>query len=160
MRFKWWLRTLKSVILICEQAQTKFGALSQVTGNTIFYRISHPATESRSRRQAQDSSEAETKDLLLSKFRDIPHWHEDIGELFTFAFLWKGFCKFNWTSSVNSEIKLKFLTRMFPCCQAQVRSPKVQSPKVKTKGTWADTKIPWATTTPPPITFKHEGVLW
>ena len=26
-------------------------------------------------------------------------------------------------------------------CQAQVRSPKVQSPKVKTKGTWADTKI-------------------
>ena len=26
-------------------------------------------------------------------------------------------------------------------CQAQV-----QSPKVKTKGTWADTKIPWATT--------------
>ena len=46
-------------------------------------------------------------------------------------------------------------------CQAQVRSPKVQSPKVKTKGTWADTKIPWATTPPPhPITFKHEGVLW
>ena len=31
-------------------------------------------------------------------------------------------------------------------CQAQVRSP-----KVKTKGTWADTKIPWATTTPPPL---------
>ena len=30
-------------------------------------------------------------------------------------------------------------------CQAQVRSPKVQSPKVKTKGTWADTKITWAT---------------
>ena len=29
-------------------------------------------------------------------------------------------------------------------CQAQVRSPKVQSPKVKTKGTWADTKITWA----------------
>ena len=29
-------------------------------------------------------------------------------------------------------------------CQAQVRSPKVQSPKVKTKGTWADTKIPSA----------------
>ena len=26
-------------------------------------------------------------------------------------------------------------------CQAQVRSPKVQSPKVKTKGTWADTII-------------------
>ena len=26
-------------------------------------------------------------------------------------------------------------------CQDQVRSPKVQSPKVKTKGTWADTKI-------------------
>ena len=47
-------------------------------------------------------------------------------------------------------------------CQAQVRSPKVQSPKVKTKGTWADTKITWATTTTPPhpITFKHEGVLW
>ena len=30
-------------------------------------------------------------------------------------------------------------------CQAQFRSPKVQSPKVKTKGTWADTKITWAT---------------
>ena len=29
-------------------------------------------------------------------------------------------------------------------CQAQVRSPIVQSPKVKTKGTWADTKITWA----------------
>ena len=26
-------------------------------------------------------------------------------------------------------------------CQAQVRSPKVQSPKVKTKRTWADTII-------------------
>ena len=26
-------------------------------------------------------------------------------------------------------------------CQAQSRSPKVQSPKVKTKGTWADTII-------------------
>ena len=26
-------------------------------------------------------------------------------------------------------------------CQARVRSPKVQSPKVKTKGTWADTNI-------------------
>ena len=26
-------------------------------------------------------------------------------------------------------------------CRAQVRSPKVRSPKVKTKGTWADTKI-------------------
>ena len=31
-------------------------------------------------------------------------------------------------------------------CQAQVLSPKVQSPKVKTKRTWADTKITWATT--------------
>ena len=28
-------------------------------------------------------------------------------------------------------------------CQAQVRSPKVQSPKVKTKRTWADTIITW-----------------
>ena len=49
-------------------------------------------------------------------------------------------------------------------CQARVRSSKVQSPKVKTKRTWADTKITWAThpTTPPPHppTFKHEGVLW
>ena len=36
-------------------------------------------------------------------------------------------------------------------CQAWVRSPKVQSPKVKTKRTWADTKITWAThPTPPP----------
>ena len=40
-------------------------------------------------------------------------------------------------------------------------SPKsqVQSPKVKTKGTWADNKIPWATHPTPPITFKPEGVL-
>ena len=56
----------------------------------------------------------------------------------------------------------------------QIVKPKseVQSPKVKTKRTWADTKITWATTTWPtahhhmadctfpPITFKHEGVLW
>ena len=33
-------------------------------------------------------------------------------------------------------------------CQAQVQSPKVQSPKVKTKGTWADTKITWAQNDP------------
>ena len=40
-------------------------------------------------------------------------------------------------------------------CQARVRSPKVQSPKVKTKRTWADTKITWATTTtPPPYNFE------
>ena len=49
-------------------------------------------------------------------------------------------------------------------CQAQVRSPKVQSPKVqspKVKTKRADTKITWATTPPtPPITFKHEEVLW
>ena len=38
-------------------------------------------------------------------------------------------------------------------CRAQVRSPKVRSPKVKTKGTWADTKIT-------PLTLKHERVLW
>ena len=54
--------------------------------------------------------------------------------------------------------------REFENCQAQVRSPKVQSPKVKTKGTWADTRITWATTTPPPphhpLTFKHEGAPW
>ena len=39
---------------------------------------------------------------------------------------------------------------------------KVQSPKVKTNRTWADTKITWASqpTPTPPITFKHEGVLW
>ena len=59
----------------------------------------------------------------------------------------------------NSLLKGFCLTN----CQARVRSPKVQSPKVKTKRTWADTKITWAThhpTTTPPITFKHEGVLW
>ena len=33
----------------------------------------------------------------------------------------------------------------------------VQSPKVKTKRTWADTKITWATL---PLIFNHEGVLW
>ena len=35
--------------------------------------------------------------------------------------------------------------------------PKVQSPKVKTNKTWADTIIICATLT---ITFKHEGMLW
>ena len=35
-------------------------------------------------------------------------------------------------------------------CQARVRNPKVQSPKVKTKRTWADTKITWATHPTPP----------
>ena len=41
--------------------------------------------------------------------------------------------------------------------------PKILSPKTlkpKTKGPWAYTKIPWATTTThptPPITFKHDG---
>ena len=49
-------------------------------------------------------------------------------------------------------------------CQAQVRSPKVKSSKVKIKRTWADTIITWATThpthPPQPLTFKHEGVLW
>ena len=44
-------------------------------------------------------------------------------------------------------------------CQAQVQSPKVQSPKVKTKRTWADTKITPHPTLPT-LTFKHEGVLW
>ena len=37
----------------------------------------------------------------------------------------------------------------------QTLSPK--TPKPKTKGPWADTKISWATTPPQPITFKHEG---
>ena len=46
-------------------------------------------------------------------------------------------------------------------CQDLVRIPKVQSPKVKIKRTWADTKITLAiTTTHNPMTFKHEGVLW
>ena len=44
----------------------------------------------------------------------------------------------------------EFQVRSLQNCQAQVRSPKVQSPKVKTKGTWADTKITWATTPPLP----------
>ena len=35
-------------------------------------------------------------------------------------------------------------------CQARVRSPKVQSPKVKSKRTWADTIITWATHPPHP----------
>ena len=40
-------------------------------------------------------------------------------------------------------------------CQAQAPNPQTQKPK--TKGPWAYTKISWATTTTPPITFKHEG---
>ena len=43
-------------------------------------------------------------------------------------------------------------------CQAQVRSPKVQSPKVKTKGTWADNKIPSATF-PNPIFLLEIGPI-
>ena len=37
--------------------------------------------------------------------------------------------------------------------------PKPFSPKPKTKGPWADTKMLQATTHPPPptLTFKHEG---
>ena len=51
-------------------------------------------------------------------------------------------------------------TKLGPSLNLKIVKPKskVQSPKVKTKRTWAGTKITWATT--PPITFKHEGVLW
>ena len=43
-------------------------------------------------------------------------------------------------------------------CQAQVLSPKSQSHKVKTKGTWADTKITWAWAShPTPPTPLLEG---
>ena len=49
------------------------------------------------------------------------------------------------------------LLRLIQYCQAQVRIPKVQSPKVKTKRTRADKIITWATTTttttPPPLNF-------
>ena len=53
------------------------------------------------------------------------------------------------------------LLRLIQYCQAQVRIPKVQSPKVKTKRTRADKIITWATTTtttststtPPPHNF-------
>ena len=49
------------------------------------------------------------------------------------------------TESARNNIlnKVFFLICRASCyyCQAQVQSPKVQSPKVKTKGTWADTKI-------------------
>ena len=47
-------------------------------------------------------------------------------------------------------------------CQALVPSPPVPSPKSPIQGTGADNKVLWATTHPPtpPITFKHEGVLW
>ena len=43
-----------------------------------------------------------------------------------------------------------------PNCQARVRSPKVQSPTVKIKRTWADTIITWATTPP---TLPTQGCL-
>ena len=44
-----------------------------------------------------------------------------------------------------------FFSWVLKYCQARVRSPKVQSPKVKTKRTWADSIITWATNpTPPP----------
>ena len=49
--------------------------------------------------------------------------------------------------------------KLFPNCQSlapnpkpQTLSPKPFSPKLKTKGPWADTKISWATH---PITLKH-----
>ena len=38
------------------------------------------------------------------------------------------------------EINSTFIIKGIMDCQARVRSPKVQSPKVKTKRTWADTK--------------------
>ena len=55
-------------------------------------------------------------------------------------------------------------------CQAPSQNPNPQGPvptqsnpvKISSKGTGADTKILWATTTPPPHpppTFKHEGGL-
>ena len=44
--------------------------------------------------------------------------------------------------------------QMYGNCQARVQSSKVQSPKVKTKRTWADTKLTWATTLP---TVKVRG---
>ena len=45
--------------------------------------------------------------------------------------------------SISFPVSLSIPISIF--CQAQV-----QSPKVKTKGTWADNKITWATTQPPP----------
>ena len=48
----------------------------------------------------------------------------------------------------NNTPQLSRFRRIY--CQAEVRSAKVQSPKVKTKGTWADTKISWAITPPHP----------
>ena len=65
----------------------------------------------------------------------------------------KGVCQFkydevpSWGTSVPSDC-IYPLNDIFNC-QAQV-----QSPKVKPKGTWADTKIPWATTTTPPPPYN------
>ena len=44
--------------------------------------------------------------------------------------------------------------RWRPVCRFVIGKPKseVQSPKVKTERTWADTKITWATTPPHPTT--------
>ena len=47
-------------------------------------------------------------------------------------------------------------TDLFSYCQALVPSPKVPNPQSRGLGL-----VLWATTHPtPPITFKHEGVLW
>ena len=42
-------------------------------------------------------------------------------------------------NNIFSSYRLYNIIELY--CQAQSRSPKVQSPKVKTKGTWADTII-------------------
>ena len=85
---------------------------------------------------------------------------EELGELLVAGQIFKIVLFPSGTEWRDREKYCIFLTSSN--CQARVRSPKVQSPKVKTKRTWADTIITWATTPPihPPLTFKHEGVLW
>ena len=110
--------------------------------------------------------------FLFSTLHDLDKWYL----LFTFwNFKWyrsntyrrideMWMCACAWNHSTLHFLFCRPLASMchLSNCQARVRSPKVHSPKVKTKRTWADTKITWAIHPPPttpPITFKHEGVL-
>ena len=76
-------------------------------------------------------------------------------------------------SDFKSLAKVYFLYIVKPWSKSESKPLSQQAPKLNKSspqkrkegfGPWADTKITWATTTTttttPPITFKHEGVLW
>ena len=109
------------------------------------------------------SEDEEDDDDLSDEEKETPDIEDDINnweELRTFIavlscdhFSWNDDEYLMMKNFYNSHIDNIFLLdlslksfRICYFCQARVRSPKVQSPKVKTKRTWADTIITWATT--------------